>query len=328
MNPFNKNISAFLWAIRCCEGTDSADGYRMLFGGELFEGFEDHPNILVEKSGYRSTAAGAYQILYKTWTTVIQPNIKLPDFSPESQDAAAVFLIKNRGAIQDIKEGRIEEAVNKCNKEWASLPGSPYGQPVYEMEYFKRFYQERKERADIEAKRDIEIEPLSDGVEPNDDWKDVEPDNRGILYHAGGRENALERILKGGLNALRGENLAGRIGAKIKDGLTYYGVLPQFLNSLTDTAAQLLKSKRTNNTMETTKQKIIRIIKQPSTKAAITGIITAVGLVFGLNVDAAGLASQLTQSAAGIFTGFFGIYFVYRTVRNLFTDDAKVTANK
>lgn len=137
-----KNIQAFLQVIRKCEGTDIANGYLTLFGYELFGSFEAHPNILVEKGGYRSTAAGAYQILNDTWETVIQPRYYLPDFSPESQDKAAEVLIEYRGALKDVKAGRIVEATQKCSYEWASLPPGQYGQPIKTMEQVKVFFKQ------------------------------------------------------------------------------------------------------------------------------------------------------------------------------------------
>lgn len=127
------NTQAFLSMIRIAEGTTGADGYRTLFGGQLFAGYEDHPRIKVTaRSGTKnitSTAAGAYQILEGTWNGV-KSKLNLPDFSPESQDMAAVELIRRRGALGDVIAGRFGAAVKKCASEWASLPGSPYGQPT------------------------------------------------------------------------------------------------------------------------------------------------------------------------------------------------------
>jgi len=127
------NVQAFLAMIRVGEGTAGAEGYRTLFGGELFWTYADHPRKLVTRlAGDRmitSSAAGAYQILEGTWNDVA-PRLELPDFSPQSQDVAAVALIRRRGALADVREGRFEDAVAKCAKEWASLPGSPYGQPT------------------------------------------------------------------------------------------------------------------------------------------------------------------------------------------------------
>lgn len=126
-------MNAFLHVIRKCEGTDGPKGYRMLFGGALFDDFSDHPNIWTVKGNWKSTAAGAYQILYSTWTSLIQPHLSLPDFSPDSQDKAGAFLVDHRRAAEDAKAGRLELAVAKCNKEWASLAGSPYGQPTHNI---------------------------------------------------------------------------------------------------------------------------------------------------------------------------------------------------
>ena len=80
-----------------------------------------------------STAAGAYQFLSRTWDECAAA-LSLPDFSPPMQDLAAVFLIRRRGALVDVQAGRIEAAIRKCAREWASLPGSPYGQPTRSME--------------------------------------------------------------------------------------------------------------------------------------------------------------------------------------------------
>lgn len=133
MNPReyrdNPNVRAFLRAIRFGEGTSDADGYRRLVGGGEFGSFHDHPRErrYIERYKVWSTAAGAYQFIAGTWDEM-RKLYALPDFSPESQDLAAIGLIHRRGALQDVLAGRIESAIAKCAKEWASLPGSPYGQ--------------------------------------------------------------------------------------------------------------------------------------------------------------------------------------------------------
>ncbi len=124
--PYN-NLKAFLTMIQYAEGTYGQDAYRMHYGGQLFNSYARHPNIAIAKSGITSTAAGAYQILYRTWTGV-QQALQLPDFSPASQNRAAIELIRRRGALQAVLAGRFEDAVEKCKKEWASLPGAGYGQ--------------------------------------------------------------------------------------------------------------------------------------------------------------------------------------------------------
>lgn len=129
----SNNVQAFLKLIRTGEGTLDAGGYSRLFGGGSFAGYNDHPRISVKASGYTSTAAGAYQILSRTWDDLKASGYDLPDFSPANQDKAALALIKRRGALADVTAGRWKQAIAKCNREWASLPGSPYGQPTLSM---------------------------------------------------------------------------------------------------------------------------------------------------------------------------------------------------
>jgi lysozyme len=130
MTPYEQqNVNAFLRTIRVSEGTDGDDGYSKLVGGGQFSSFADHPRTLVWLSnlGINSSAAGAYQILRKTWDGV-RAKLGLVDFSPASQDRAAVELIRQRGALADVRAGRFAVAIGKCKKEWASLPGAGYGQ--------------------------------------------------------------------------------------------------------------------------------------------------------------------------------------------------------
>lgn len=122
-----QNIKAFLLTIQYAEGTLGANAYRTLFGGGLFNSYAVHPHIAIRKSGITSTAAGAYQFLYSTWTE-LQHALQLPDFSPVSQDKAAIELIRRKNALADVLAGRITTAIYKCRKIWASFPGAAYGQ--------------------------------------------------------------------------------------------------------------------------------------------------------------------------------------------------------
>lgn len=125
----NHNVKAFLALIRYTEGA----GYRTLFGGGTFGSFDDHPRTSVTKKlggkPITSTAAGAYQFLSRTWDECAKA-CNLDDFSPLSQDIAALFLIERRRALNAVIEGDWKTALERCNREWASLPGSPYGQPT------------------------------------------------------------------------------------------------------------------------------------------------------------------------------------------------------
>lgn len=147
-DTLNDNVKAFLMVIRHCEGTSDPDGYRRHFGGDLFTSYADHPRVKktykLKKGGtLTSTAAGAYQILEKTWNGLRKnhPGV-FNDFEPVSQDRAAVELIRGRKALKDVVEGRFDTAIAKCSLEWASLPGSPYGQPVKTLEFCRQIYEQ------------------------------------------------------------------------------------------------------------------------------------------------------------------------------------------
>lgn len=126
-NTADDNLAAFLWMIRVCEGTSGSDGYKTMFTGKLFTSFADHPRIANKGGGITSTAAGAYQFLSSTWD-MCKKALKLPDFSPHSQDLAAIYLLQMQGAVNDIKSGNFTKAISRTNRIWASLPGSPYNQ--------------------------------------------------------------------------------------------------------------------------------------------------------------------------------------------------------
>ncbi|OJW32904.1 MAG: hypothetical protein BGO54_13725 [Sphingobacteriales bacterium 46-32] len=113
--------------IQYAEGTIGMNAYRMLYGGSLFNDYSRHPNIAITKWGVTSTAAGAYQFLYSTWA-IVQRELRLPDFSPVSQDKAAIELIRKKEALTDVLAGNIVQAIYKCRKVWASFPGAGYGQ--------------------------------------------------------------------------------------------------------------------------------------------------------------------------------------------------------
>ena len=122
------NVRAFLRVIRQGESGQDDDAYTIIYGGSHFTSFADHPRKLVTAGKWTSTAAGAYQFLKRTWDALVK-QYAFPDFSPQSQDEAAVALIAGRKALPDVIAGRFHEAVRKCRLEWASLPGAGYGQP-------------------------------------------------------------------------------------------------------------------------------------------------------------------------------------------------------
>lgn len=141
------NIAAFLAALRASEGTASQpDPYRTVMGyGVTLQDLSDHPYFTGEWSGAPfgngqfSTAAGAYQFIRKTWQG-LRDKLGLADFGPASQDAAAIELIRERGALEDVKAGRFAVAVEKVRRVWASLPGAGYGQGERSIDWLAQNY--------------------------------------------------------------------------------------------------------------------------------------------------------------------------------------------
>lgn len=123
----NRNVQAMLKLIRTGEGTAGPNGYQTLYGGGLFSSFADHPRQRITKWGLTSTAAGAYQFLSSSWDETARI-MGLKDFSPRNQDLGALGRIVARGALPYVLAGDLKTAVRKINKEWASMPESPYGQ--------------------------------------------------------------------------------------------------------------------------------------------------------------------------------------------------------
>jgi muramidase (phage lysozyme) len=141
------NLEAFLAMIRFSEGTVKAtDPYAVTFGNSFtIQDFSDHPHALGWPGylwkGIHETASGAYQITYPTWL-VLKSRLGLSDFSPASQDEAAIELIREKGALDLVEAGRLEAAIALCHGIWASLPGSTSGQPQASLASLSQAYTE------------------------------------------------------------------------------------------------------------------------------------------------------------------------------------------
>ena len=106
----NPMVYAFMRAISAAEGD-----YDQLVGGKRFKG-TDYPGM----------ASGAYQITSGTRRDVLVPQLGLTDFSRDTQDVMAAHLIVSnpKRPLDDILEGRLEDAVDKLRGTWPSLPGN------------------------------------------------------------------------------------------------------------------------------------------------------------------------------------------------------------
>ncbi|MBO9766500.1 MULTISPECIES: glycoside hydrolase family 24 protein [Xanthomonas] len=136
-----RNVVAFLDMLAWSEGTDNGRqptkdrGYDVLVGGGLFQGYADHPRVLVPLPKLRisSTAAGRYQLL-RRYYDAYRKTLGLPDFSPLSQDKIALQQIRERRALPLIQAGKVTEAIAKVSNIWASLPGAGYGQHEHKLD--------------------------------------------------------------------------------------------------------------------------------------------------------------------------------------------------
>lgn len=150
-------VRAWLKTLQHAEGTtrrNPMDSYRVMFGGGQFNDLSKHPDRVVHGGEYSSAAAGAYQFMPDTWAGVVN-KLDLKDFGPESQDLAALHLIRERylpfgglAAFQnDLKKGDIRTISNRLAREWASLPtfsgNSAYGQPVKKLDDLQTYYNEQ-----------------------------------------------------------------------------------------------------------------------------------------------------------------------------------------
>ncbi len=146
LDHITPEVRALLDTIAFAEGTHDDLGYQTLFTFATFNGYRDHPRRLrcASHRGRRlcSDAAGRYQIISSTFDSVAN-RLNLDDFSPKSQDLAAVELIRLRGGLRKIEAGDFDGAIRAIRREWASLPGAGYGQPQAGRDELKQVYEQR-----------------------------------------------------------------------------------------------------------------------------------------------------------------------------------------
>lgn len=145
-----RNVAAFLAMIKYSEGVEpnpyGQDPYRITYGyRHIIQNMSDHPSNTGEWNGVQTqwgltTASGAYQFLKSTWNDM---NIRwgFLDFSPASQDLRATQRMQDRGALDLVKAGNFQAALDKLGAEWASLPTSTSGQPQRSFDQVSAIYQ-------------------------------------------------------------------------------------------------------------------------------------------------------------------------------------------
>jgi muramidase (phage lysozyme) len=150
-----ENVAAFLTMIAISEGTEhEPDPFRVCYAKRhTIIDFTYHPHQLRPDGtrewagekltdaqcaavglhpGCISSAAGRYQITWGTFDR-LQGNLKVPDFTPASQDDCAIELLKEVGALEFVNRGGISEAIALSAHLWASLPGNTAKQPQTRM---------------------------------------------------------------------------------------------------------------------------------------------------------------------------------------------------
>lgn len=161
---------ALLETISYAEGTPGTSGYNTVFGGSKVNDLSRHPDKVIRSGKYASSAAGKYQFLTPTWSSV-QNQLKLPDFGPQSQDIAALHLIRNRfgGGLAEVEkklgEGNYKDVFAKLSPTWASLPTangqSYYGQPVKPLDTLQTKYNEYLAKSPAQPDRPSSPTPAS-----------------------------------------------------------------------------------------------------------------------------------------------------------------------
>jgi RHS repeat-associated protein len=124
------NMAAFLLTLRQTENNGLEPlGYNSQYGGGTFtdksyaeapEDYATHPGKKITKWRQTSTAAGAYQFLKGVWKN-LSDKYGFTDFSPDSQDKAAIALIVENRAYNYVVSGDFDRAVGKLSHIWTSL---------------------------------------------------------------------------------------------------------------------------------------------------------------------------------------------------------------
>lgn len=137
----NPNVQKFLNMLSAAEGT-TTHGYATAFGGGRISDLSRHPkkfSKFKETTGRTNTtsAAGRYQFIGRTWDS-LQRKLGLPDFGAESQDLAAIELLRENGALPHILKGDMRTAVQKAGGTWASLPSSKAPQHTRSWDFINK----------------------------------------------------------------------------------------------------------------------------------------------------------------------------------------------
>lgn len=144
-------ICAFLDTISWAEtgSTNRSSSYRtIVFQGAAIQQFDRHPLkrncATIQGRTVCSSASGRYQFMDFTYKRLKSKGF-FKDFSPAQQDEAAVELIREQGALSDVKQGRFDAAACKVGDVWASFPCNDYQQHPKELALLRAIYRQQLE---------------------------------------------------------------------------------------------------------------------------------------------------------------------------------------
>lgn len=123
---------AILRCIRAGESRQDDQAYFIRWGGigrppKFFDDLSQHPRILEPGPKGPSSAAGAYQITATTYDD-FAPRIGVTGFSRDEQDALALAICEEEGALEKVLEGDFRGAVEVLGGRWSSFPSNTDGQ--------------------------------------------------------------------------------------------------------------------------------------------------------------------------------------------------------
>lgn len=140
---FTPEVKAFMDAIAYGEVEDKLgiNGYS--------EGNNGEKNLIKNNQfppgSYTTLNVGRYQFSHDEFDEFLATNPPVKDFSPLGQDLMCYWRMgKNqRNVLEPLLKGDLDTAMLRAGKEWASIPGSPYGQVHLTKSQWVNYYNQR-----------------------------------------------------------------------------------------------------------------------------------------------------------------------------------------
>lgn len=126
-------LDMFVWfeGISMIRGSDN--GYNVVVGGGLFNGYVDYLCLKVYFFWYKVylIVVGRYQFFLRYWDVYCESLVLKGGFILVNQDLVVLQQIKECCVLVDIQVGCLVDVVQKCFNIWVSLLGVGYGQCEY-----------------------------------------------------------------------------------------------------------------------------------------------------------------------------------------------------